>query len=213
MKYLYLFLTFLLIGIGVAFGYSFWKKGKSTTITKISPTEEQFSIEPPPKQSMTGTVATMSGQILWQSRTATQPAEIKELKQVQQAELLATGKDSAISVIFKDAVTVNLSPQSEIEFIQTLPVNFVFRQNKGEINYLKKGTIPLSIRSLHLLMTLVDGEYSLNTDAENHTLELTVKKGFVRAAYNNLQYETQTVEINEGEKYIFDDDSRSGEIK
>lgn len=214
MKYLFIFLIFLFIGIGITFGFSVWKKEKAVVLTKITPPQEnRFSIEPAPKQTLTGLVATMSGQILWQSRIATQPAERKDLKQIKQAELLVTGKESSASVIFKDAVTINLFSESEIEFVQTLPVNFVFRQNKGKINYVKKGSIPLSVRSLHLLMTFTDGEYFLNTDSENHTMELTVKKGLVKAAYNNLQFETQTIEIKEGEKFVFEDDSRTGEIK
>jgi hypothetical protein len=212
-KNLYLFFIFLFIGIGIAFGYSVWKKEKVTIVQKISPQEEKFSIESPPKQSQKGVVASMSGQILWQSRIAAEPAEIKDLKQVQQAELLATGKESNISINFKDVVTITLSSESEIEFVQTLPINFVFRQNKGEINYLKKGMIPLSIRSFHLLMTFSDGEYLLNTNFDDHTLELTVKKGLVKAAYNNIQYETQTADIKEGEKFIFEDDSRTGKIE
>lgn len=212
-KFLTLFFFFLLIGIGITFGYSFWKKEKATVVTPVFPKEERFSIEPPPKEARTGTVSTMSGQILWESRIATQPAEIKELKQVQQAETLETGKDGQVIVTFTDDASVTLSPDSKIEFLQTLPVNFVFRQSKGEINYIKKGTIPLTVRSLHLLMAFSDGEYVITTDAGKHTLELTVKKGLVKAAYNNLQYETQTVEIKEGEKYLFDDDTRTGEVQ
>lgn len=213
MKYLSLFLFFLIIGIGVAFGYSFWKKGKAKVVIPVSQKEERFSIEPPPKQSKIGTVATMSGQILWQSRIATQPAEIKELKQVQQGETLVAGKNGQAVISFADSGLITLSPESEIEFVQTLPVNFVFRQKKGEINYLKKGTIPLSVRSLHLLMTFSDGEYLINTDADTHILELTVKKGSVKVVYNNLRYETQTVDINEGKKYNFEDDKRIGKIR
>lgn len=211
-KYLYLFVAFLLTGICIAFGYFFWKKEKATVVTKIVPMEERFSIEPPPKQSRKGTVVSASGQILWQSRIATIAAEIKDIKKIQQGELLGTGKESAVSVVFNDGANINLSSDSEIEFLQTLPVNFVFRQNKGEINYVKKGSIPLSIRSLHLLMTFTDGEYLLNTDVDKHRLELTVEKGLVKVAYNNLQYETQSAEINEGKKFVFNDDGRVGEI-
>lgn len=213
MKYLTLFFLFLIIGIGITLGYSFWKKEKAAVVTPVSPKEKRFSIEPPPKEARIGTVSAMSGQILWESRIATQPAEIKDLKQVQQAETLETGKDGKVVVAFTDVASVTLSPDSKIEFLQTLPVNFVFRQSKGEINYAKKGTIPLSIRSLHLLMSFSDGEYVINTDADKHSLELTIKKGSVKVAYNNLKYETQIVEIKEGEKYLFDDDKRIGETK
>jgi hypothetical protein len=212
-KYLYIFLFSFIVGVGIAFGFSFWKKEKAVIVPKISPQEEKFSIDSPPKQSLKGIITSQSGQILWQSRVATEPAEINDLKQIQQAELLVTGKESNISINFKDAVAITLSSESEIEFLQTLPVNFVFRQNKGEINYVKKGSIPFSVRSMHLLMTFTDGEYLLNIDSENHTLELVVKKGLVKAAYNNIQYETQNIKIIEGEKFVFDDDSRTGEIK
>lgn len=213
MKYLSLFLLFLLIGVGIVFGYSFWKKEKATVVTPVSPKEERFSIESPPKEARTGTVSTMSGQILWESRIATQPAEIRELKQVQQAETLETGKTGQAKVTFADASSVSLSPDSEIEFLQTLPVNFVFRQNKGEINYVKKGIIPLTVRSLHLLMAFSDGEYTLKTDRDTHKIELGIIDGSVKIAYNDINYNTQTLEVTKGQKYLFDDDSRTGEIQ
>lgn len=212
-KYLNLFLLFLLIGIIVIVGYSIWKKEKTVIIKNIIPQEKIFSIEPAPKQARVGTIATMTGQIFWQSRIATQSSEIKDLKQVQQAELLGTGKDSSVSALFNDAVSINLSSDSEIEFLQTLPLNFVFRQNKGTIIYEKIGTVPLSIRTLHLLISVLTGKISLATDMETHIVTLEVLEGSVKLGYNDVDYNTQTLELKKGERYIFEDDTREGIIE
>ena len=215
-KYLNIFLLFILVGIVIYAGYFVWKK-EGTEIKKITnivvPQEKLFSIDPPPKQALVGNVTSTTGQIFWQSRTATQSAQVKDLKIVQQAELLGTGKDSSASLVFKDAVSINASSESQIEFLQTLPINFVFRQNNGAIIYEKNGTIPLSIRSLHLTMSVSNGKISLTTDMEKHIITLDVLDGSVKLGYNDVDYNTQTQVVDKGQRYIFDDDKREGTIE
>jgi len=212
MKYLNLFLLFIIIGIISSFGYSFWKNNKTNVITTIFPDEERFSIEPPPKQSKIGTVEKISGQIFWESRIATKPAEIKQIKKVQQGESLATGIDGQVTINFSESASLLLLPESDVEFVQTLPANFVFRHKKGEIKYIKNGSIPISIRALHLLVSINDGEITLDINPDTHIISLTVNKGSVKIAYNDLRYNTQTLEIKEGQKFIFSDDDREGMV-
>lgn len=207
---------FILIGVIISFGYFIWKKEKTIVVNKIVPQkqEEQFSIDVPPKQSKVATVDSISGdEIFFQSRIASAPAKIKTIQKIQQAELLSLGKESSASLSFKDALSIDMSQESEIEFLQTLPNNFVFKQTKGKIVYQKLGIIPISIRSRFLLISLVDGKISVNTDIDTHTITLSVIEGSVKVAYNDIDYKTQSLEIKKGDTFVFDDDRREGSVE
>jgi hypothetical protein len=215
-KYFSTIPLFILIGVIVAFGYSIWKKEKTIVVNKIIPQkqEEQFSIDVPPKQSKVGVVESISGnEILFQSRIASMPVKMTEIKQIQQAELLSLGKETSSKILFKDAVSIDMSQESEIEFLQTLPINFVFRQNKGKIIYEKLGSIPISIRSRFLLTSIIEGKTSIDTDIETHIITLTVLEGSVKVAYNDIDYKTQTQIIEKGKVFIFNDDLREGTLE
>lgn len=207
---------FILIGVIISFGYFIWQKEKTIVVNKIIPQkqEEQFSIDVPPKSSRVATVESISGEeIFFQSRIASTPARIKTIDHIQQAELLSLGKDTNASVLFKDAVSIDISPDSEIEFLRTLPSNFVFKQTKGTVIYQKLGIIPISIRSRFLLVSLVDGKISINTDIDTHVITLSVLEGSVKVAYNDINYKTQSLEIEKGDIFVFDDDRREGSVE
>lgn len=207
---------FILIGVIISFGYFIWQKEKTIVVNKIIPQkqEEQFSIDVPPKQSKIAIVESISGdEIFFQSRIASAPAKIKTIEKIQQAELLSLGKESSASLLFKEALSIDMSQESEIEFLQTLPNNFVFKQTKGKIVYQKLGTIPISVRSRFLLVSLVEGKISINTDIDTHVITLTVLEGSVKIAYNDIDYKTQSLEIEKGDVFVFDDDRREGSVE
>jgi len=211
-KYLKIFFVFLLIGILGFFLFYFIRKDKATISTDQIKRKKIFSISPAPKESIVGTIASASGQILWQSRVADEPEATKEIKKIRQAELLATGKDGQATVVFSDDLNIKLDKESEIEFLQTLPLNFVFRQNKGEILYEKTGDIPLSVRSFHLLISIENGIVLISTDEKNHEIIILAKSAKAKIAYNDINYQTQIIKLNEGEKFTFNDDSRIGDL-
>lgn len=213
MKYINLFLLFLILGIGLVVGNYIWKHEKSAVTSKIFPTEKQFSIDPPPSQARVGEIVSMSGEILWQSRVATESARIQKVQKLQQAELLATGKDGSASATFASAVDFQMGEAAEVEFLQTLPLNFVFRQNKGNILYEKTGDTPLSVKSLHLLTAVTKGKISINTDSEKHFIYLEIIEGAAKIAYNDIDYNTKTLELSKGDKLTYDDDKREIDIK
>ncbi len=212
MKYLNIFLLFFLVGICVAIGYKVIHH-TDLSVAKQNPPTGDFSIIQPPKQSVKGQIASMSGDVNWESRTATQPATLLKPRPVQQGELLETGKDGKVTVVFPNAGTIHINQSSHLEFIQTLPVNFVFSQNKGLVDYEKKGNVPFSVRTFHLVVSLENGTYSVNTDADNDIVTIAVHAGSAKIAFNNTQYVTQIVNINEGEQYAFDDTLRQGTIE
>lgn len=201
------FFAFFLGLIG-AFGYSYWKTNKVSTTNKSDKKKPTFSIEKAPKNSVKGTIESLSGSVKWESRTATAPSEIIKPVTIQQGEILETGEDGKVTIIFPDITSITLSSQSKISITQTLPANFVFDQKEGSVAYEKTGQTPISIRALHLLTTLNTGKLTLTIDKESAEITIVVKKGSATVGFNNLENISTVINIEEGEEFIYNDDTR-----
>lgn len=215
MKSLKLFLIFLLIGIIGAVGY-LWLNKKKPNIHIYSPVSEQadnFSINNPPKEAKKGRIENMEGDVDYESRTATIAAKLPAPVDIQQGEKLATGKDGNIKVSFTDAGMIDISPDSEVLFAQTLPNNLVINQSKGMVEYQKDGSIPISVRSLNLLASLKDGTMKVVVDKDNATINIKVNMGNATVAYNDVDMKSIVINLNEGDGFVFDDNVRTGLIK
>ncbi len=209
MKDLWLFIVSILIGGLMAVGYFRFIVDKSPIISPISQkTEPTFSIANPPKESITGKITSISGGVEWESRVATQPAQIAKPVPIRQGENLITKDDGNISLTFDNIGNIKLLPKTEVDFVQTLPVNFVVNQKSGTVVYIKEGTVPFSVRSLHLLTTIT-GEIKLVIDEQKPIITINVNKGSVTIAYNDLQNISHTQTIYEGKQFIFNDELRT----
>lgn len=167
----------------------------------------RFSLDKAPSSSLVGEVVSMVGEVMFQGRLATESAKLNSLQKIQQGEDLLTGNDGNIKLVFNEAVELNIFPDSSVGVIQTLPANLVFVQKKGSVNYKKTGDFPVSIRSYHLLIEN-EGEVKITVDDQIPTLTVNVLNGKAKLAYNNLNNETRYLEINSGQKIIFNDDTR-----
>lgn len=214
MRNILLFFIFVVIGVIIAFGYFGWKKNTQVVSNIFLPKERPtiFSVEQAPSESKKGIIASMSGTVEWESRVATVPAQLTTPIPVQQGESLTTVDDGQVSVNFSDIGSVTLAPKSKIEFIQTLPGNFVVNQSEGTIHYQKTGSTPIAIRSLHLLITMT-GTITVTVDKDTGIITVVVNNGSATVGFNDLQYISHVVNINSGQEYIFDDMQRTGTLK
>lgn len=168
----------------------------------------QFSIETPPSQSQKGEITSLSGSVLWQSRTATEAAKIITQQKVQQGEQITTGDTGEVVIRFDQLAEATLSPKSQISFIQTLPHLLVFAQNLGDVVYKNETSDALSVRVLHLLLEEQTGEMTVSINPLRPVVTVTVTKGIVRAAFNDLYYNSSVVTISEGHIFYFNDETR-----
>ncbi len=213
MRSILLLVVSIIIGGIITVGYFRFAVDKNPVLSPISQNKAaEFSVADPPKESVTGNITAMTGDVLWESRVATAPATIDRPVPVKQGENLVTKDNGNATVVFSGIGSVKLSPKTETDFIQTLPADFVVDQKKGMAGYTKNGTVPFSIRSLHLL-TAISGEISLAIDEDQPIVTITVKKGMATVAYNDAQMVSQRQTVDEGQKLIFDDDSRTLLIK
>lgn len=211
-KKLLIFLIFLFIGIVLGSSYYVWKSNQTNSDIERVKKEPRFSIEKAPKNSEKGTIQSMSGTIKWQSRIATEAAQIIQSVPLQQGEELMSGEDGNAVINYLTGLTISLSPNSHISVIQTLPTNFVFNQINGTIEYQKNNPIPLAIRSFHLLTQMDNGDVQIMTDEKTALVDITVKRGSVRIAFNDLQNVSNVISLYEGDAYLFDDEKRQGNV-
>ncbi len=155
----------------------------------------------------------MVGDVKWQSRTATEPAQLTVTAQtIQQGERLVSGDNGHAQIDFDSIGTVSMSPNSDLSIIQTLPINFVFLQSSGTVDYTVSGKTPFSIRDNHLIIFVQTGIISVINKKDSSIISIVVAKGTATVAFNNLQYESQRVELKEGDTYVFDDSLRIGSV-
>ncbi len=212
MKKLLIFFIFLFIGIVLGSICYVWKSNQTNSDIERVKKEPRFSIEKAPKNSEKGTIQSMTGIIKWQSRIATEAAQITQPVPIQQGEELMSGEDGSAIINYLTGLIISLSPNSHISVIQTLPTNFVFNQINGTIEYQKNNPIPMAIRSLHLLTQMDNGDIQIVIDEKTKSIDITVKRGSARIAFNDLKNLSNVLSLQQGDLYQFDDEKRQGNI-
>lgn len=209
MKNLIIFILFVIFGIGVVAAYT--KRVPQTTPEQTVKLpfigQNQFSLENAPADSLRGKIATLSGDVKWQDRVATQSSQITNPINIQQGEQLITGDNGKVQVEIPAAVIINISPKSDLSFVQTLPQNIVLSQTKGEVEYQKIGTVPVSIRVLRLLVE-EKGDITISVSDTLPIITINVHTGSVTVAYNDSQNVSTVKTINSGNQFIFNNDTK-----
>lgn len=168
----------------------------------------RFSLEKAPSQSLVGKVSSMSGEVKYASRMATESAHISVAPdQVQQGESFSTGEGGSISIVFDQVVSVDIGSNSIVDIIQTLPKDLVFNQPYGTAIYSKTGNSPVSVRSKHLLVE-DNGTIELSVSEQDPVVRLAVKSGSAIAAYNDASNISRVYSIDAGQTLVFNDSTR-----
>jgi len=213
MKKLFLFIISIAIGTAiVTFGY-LWDVPRNSQLLKPFFPKTLFSIADAPGQSLSGEIASMSGNVGWQSRTADYATLINSPVKVQQGEAISTYQNGETTVNFPGIGNMTLSPNTQVNFIQTLPANFVVEQKQGISAYIKNGNIPISVRALDLLINFEEGNYAVSVDKDSTNIIVTVNSGSIIVAFNDTNNNTNIVTVKEGEQYLFNNNTKLGRIK
>jgi len=211
MKSFLFFFVFLLLGIAIVLSYHYWiAKFITPGISQIT---TKFSLENAPSESLSGSIATMSGKVNWQSRTATKFALVKLNQKIQQGEELNTGNNGKVGVKIQNNALVLLQPNTHISIIQLLPINFVFAQDKGEAEYANTIQTPISVRSLDLLSVITKGKAIITVDQKKQIVTVAVVQGSVKEAYQDLQQTNNVMNLNQGQTFVFDETNKIGTIQ
>lgn len=219
MKQVIVGLLCVLLGAAGAIGINFAKNHSRPkpiiTIAKKGANflPSQFSLENAPTDSIRGTIATMSGEIYYQARTATGAAKLNQAIPVQQGETWIASDSGNLTINFAPAATVALFPQTKLEVIQTLPLNLVFNQTEGVGQYNAVGVNPVTIRGFNLIINLDSGLLVVDTNPETGTVILDLKTGSARVAYNSPEFDSKIWQLEPGDVFEYDSSLRQGYFK
>ncbi len=209
MKEVFIFLLTAAIGAGLMIrflGASPSSPPKSVKNSQSVTPTHSFSIENPPSETLKGSILARSGVIRWQSRVATEPAVLDNPRPIQQGESVSTDDSGKITIEFKDACLLTVSPESKIEFLQTLPDHLVLAQPAGTVTYHNTAVRPVAVRSRHLLAE-IQGDATLAVNPVTSSTVITVSRE-VTVAFNDTDFVTVKKTLTTG-RYEYDDEERT----
>ena len=196
----------------VIFGY-LWESPRDSQLLKPFFPKTLFSIENAPDQSLIGEVASVSGNIAWQSRTANYATLISSPVKLQQGEEIDAQNNGNAVISFPGVGEITVFPNTQINFIQTLPANVVVEQKQGLSIYDKNGNIPISIRALDLLINPTEGTCTVSVDKDSTEIIVTVDSGSATLAFNNINNVTNILTVKKGYEYVFNNNTKVGRLK
>lgn len=172
--------------------------------------QTQFSISHAPTDALIGNLATLSGQVLWESRTASTPSAITKVQPIQQGELLQTKDKGVFTLSFQNVLLATASAKGAINIIQTLPANMVLQQQDGKISYEVLGTkIPVSIRAIDLLINLTSGKSSIEVDNKKSQVTIDVLSGSITLAYTDTNNTSVVKKFSAGQEISFNNNTKT----
>ena len=178
----------------------------------------RFSLSKAPSESLVGDITNMQGIVKFQDRVATESAILTSpIVDVQQGESFETGSNGSFGLAFPSLsdnpkAEITVSPNTNLNIVQTLPADLVFSQTTGVAEYRKLADIPVTIRSLHLLIE-DDGDITITLDDSAPFVTVVVNSGSATVAYNNISNISRVLTVNAGQKLTFNDHTRRVVIK
>jgi hypothetical protein len=212
MKVFLSFLVMFVLSAGITFFLTHNPVAKPQPLIKPL-SESAFSVEDAPSDSLRGHIATMSGEILWQSRVATAPAALITQPEILQGENIVTKETGTIVLDYKNAARITIQPDSELDIVQSLPANLVMTQQSGTITFEKLGSVPLSVKSSNLLVNQDQGKMSITVSPDQTSVTVDVLEGTAHAAYTDENNTSQVTEIPEGNEFVFDISTQTSSLK
>ena len=197
-----------MIGVLGVIIYGILQKNPGKPVASIiqTVTKPNFDIAIAPSESIRGSIKQMTGEVFWQSRTATESSQINSLISLQQGEEIQTKENGNLTMEFPNVTNMVIAPKTQIDFVQTLPTEFVMSIASGSANFKKLNETPVSIRSYHLLVRQNSGEIGINVDTEKGFTNLNIISGSVTVAYNDLNLDSHVTDFTAPKKVSFNDE-------
>lgn len=211
--YVTLFIIFFLIGCSGFLISARNTSQKKADERKVLASKSAFSFENAPKASIRGDIVRLVGVVEWKSRTATEPATLLSSTKIQAGEEIHTKNNGKITVTFPEIGTLSLTPDTDIQLVQTYPATFVLGQTKGTVTYEKSGEGSFSIRTLHLLSRIDSGKAVITVDDTLGEITIVVHTGSVTVGYNDADNLSTVQEITASQTFIYNDETREITIK
>jgi hypothetical protein len=213
MKNILIFVAYFLLGAFLIFSFRKFTQTMSSQQLKSPLPSFSFSLTDAPNESLKGEIVSLSGNVGWQSRTATIPAQITgPMPIIQQGEEIKTLDSGVAELVFLSNADITINPKTEVDVVQTLPTNILFGQNSGIADYKKLGTVPLSVRSQNLLVKINQGEITISVSQKQPYITVDVINGSATVGYNDINFVTQILDITSGKSLLFNTESKKVKI-
>lgn len=220
MQSVIIFLITFIFGVLGIVNYYVWRPEEANIVSKtITPTLNPQTevipkelIENPPSITEKGEITELEGEIKFQKRGSLEFESISEPQQILQGEALITGEDGSAEITFGSNIFFTLQEETEIAVWQSLPEQFVIVHRNGIVTYTNNTDSPFTIRSAPIIAILTNGEAEVIRDEEDGTVSLALTEGSMEIAYNNSDFISQIVELEEGDTFVIDIETREGEI-
>lgn len=195
----------LLSGIACLIFFRIWQVSKIKPAAFI-PSATQPTLLPP-TEALNGKIVKITGTVQKISRDHSDFERVSLGNLVLSGEVVATNAQASAAILIENVVLINLGGQSEAEFNDLLPTKFLVRQKRGTIHYQTLGsTQPISIRSLHILLTLENGSATVITT--NKMIKVNAF-GSVKLATVDANNNTHVWQLTNGNTATINDDTRS----
>lgn len=171
-----------------------------------------FTWDTAPQKTLRGEIIALTGDVTWQSRTATAPSTVRLPQTLQQGESLFSGNDGQTKISFPNFAGITLNSQTQLNIIQTLPSDLVFSQFGGSAAYSASSSSPLTVRTGNLLVRLEKGIMSIKINDLKHTITVSVSSGSAQAAFNDWYLQTHLQSLSPGSTYLYNISRRQASL-
>lgn len=203
MKVFFTFLFMFLVSAGITFFLTHKPEDEKKQIVRPF-SVSSFSMEDAPSDALKGKIASMSGEVLWQSRVASEPARLDQPQEILQGENIVTRNTGSVALNFNDAAIITIDPDSELDIVQTLPANLVMTQKSGSILYQKPGIVPVSVKTGGLLVNQEEGTMRITFDVQQATVTVNVTEGKARVAHTDEEDTSVVREVTSGDSFVYE---------
>ncbi|HWY79850.1 MAG TPA: hypothetical protein VNW29_05845 [Candidatus Sulfotelmatobacter sp.] len=213
MKQLLVILLFFLVGLALAQGITYFNQQQNRVLSSKHSNATGFSLGNAPSESLQGKVASLSGTVNWLSRVAIKTAPLIISQSLQQGEEVSTDTNGKVAIQIKNIVYLSMAPNSHINFIQLLPINFVIMQESGSVTYQDSGSGVLSIRTFDLVTVVNKGVITIAINKDSNSVTVTALRGTIQEGYVDSQNMSTVINITAGQKFIFDITNKQGTVQ
>ncbi|MCR4326059.1 MAG: hypothetical protein NUV52_00185 [Candidatus Roizmanbacteria bacterium] len=213
----------LVLAIAAGLGAVYWYQTQtipSKTVTATpskpptTPSPTLFTVNDPPTESISGNLDTFLGDVTWEPREATHSSPISSRAVIRQGDYIETGDDGTASITFPIIGTLSMEPNTQVQIVQTLPANAVLLHRTGTAVYERTGETPITVRALSLLVDLEEESIvRITVDEEEGSVLVLAEQGNSVAAYNDADFETVKLMLEEGQELTYDSLLRESDLQ
>ncbi len=155
-----------------------------------------------PTNSIEVKVATYSGELKILRRADSEFTPYIPDTTIVEGETIAITTNSNSSFLLGDTITIRLIDQAEVDLSSLQPSHILLRQKEGSISYETTAPQEISIRSLHILITLSDGMITITTQSPKIGI---LSAGTARLAMVDSRNDTHVWQLTDGDTATTDD--------